>query len=306
MRLTSRALRAIRSSGLAFDSLWLLRRVAEEGPRRERLLRYLRLRFTPDTLQRVRALSLPVEERGRLFTAATSFLTVGGICKTTGMGRTRLVDEAIRRRAENFEAIRLLDVGVSDGSASLALLMALPNLREAVLVDRHPQLYARGPAIMRTFLDGEQRLLGIKLLGLYLSLPGRRRIDPSRFERVSTVNPIAAEQYGIREILPFDARRDVLTPPATIVKCANLLNLGYFPGLELRAGVANLGRSVADGGFLCISQNHPQYPDGEAYVVLRRKREILELDEERGGHAALDALAPLPIELTGGHDERGA
>jgi len=220
------------------------------------------------------------------------------------MGRTRLVDEAIRLRAAAFDGVRLLDVGVSDGSASLDLLQTLPNLREAVLVDRHAQLYARGPKTVRTFLDGDHQLLGIKLFGLYVNLSLRRKVNPAGFERVSTVNPIALERYGIREILPFDACRDVLRPPATIVKCANLLNRGYFPGASLRAAAANLGRSVAEGGLLCISQNNPRYPDGEAYIVLRRRGEILELDEERGGHDALDSLAPLPISIASTPDER--
>ena len=289
--------RILRMSGPAPDRAWAVRLASADGWRRILALRVLHLRFSPDVLLHIRALRVPADEKARLFSQAISHLVVGGTCKTTWEDRTRLADDAIVRHAAAFGQVRLLDVGTSDGTASLALIDRLPNLIDVILADRHGLLYARGPALLRRFLDGERKPLGIKIAGIYLHLPRETAADPSGFAAIATVNPLVAERIGDVEFVPFDARRDALRPPATVIKCANLLNREYFAAAELRSAAANLGVSLVDGGLLCISQNHPKYPDGEAYLILKRHGSALALIEERGGHDAVAALQPLPIAL---------
>jgi hypothetical protein len=283
-----RVLDILRKSGPAPDSAFFLRLLRQDGTLKTSLLRFLRLRVSPDALQRVRRMPLPLEERAQLFRQAISLLNVNETYKTTGSDRTRFADEAILKLTAGRDSLRLLDIGVSDGSASLALLSALPNLREAVLTDLHPVLYGRGPRLFRVFLDGQQRLLGIKLLGLYLNLSFATPLGIQGFETIDTLNPLLAERHGIAAIHPFDALHDQLAEPVEIVKCANILNRAYFSTQQILGAADNLARSLVEGGVLVISHNNGKYAAGEAYLVLEKCGGGLRLLEEQGGHESLD------------------
>lgn len=293
----------LRKSGPAPDSAFFLRLLEREGALRTFLLRWLRLRVSPDALPRLRALPAPLDERARLFRQAVSLLNVNETYKTTGSDRTRLADETILglmaapdSGLAEAKPLRLLDIGVSDGSASVALLSRLPQGAEAILTDLHPVLYARGPALCRVYLDGRQRLLGLKLLGLYLNLSLAARRDSTGYEAIDTLNPLLRERLGLTELRPFDASRDVLQPPAQVIKCANVLNLGYFSGAGIRAAAANLGRSLVEGGFLVVSQNNARYRDGEAVFVLRKSGQGLLLAGQANDHAALPLFDGRPVQ----------
>lgn len=284
----------LRKSGPAPDSAFLLRLLECEGPLRTLLLRWLRLRVSPDALPRMRALAAPLDERARLFRQAVSLLNVNETYKTTGSDRTRLADETILGLIADPDTglaeakpLRLLDIGVSDGSASVALLSRLPEGTEVILTDLHPVLYAHGPGLCRVYLDGRRRLLGVKLLGLYLNLSLDARRDATGCEAIDTLNPLLRERLGVGELRPFDAMNDILATPAHVIKCANVLNLGYFDAADIRAAAANLGRSLVEGGFLVVSQNNACYRDGEAVFVLRKSGQRLLLAGQINKHAAL-------------------
>lgn len=288
----------LRTSGPAPDSPFFLRLLEREGPLKTSLLRFLRLRVSPDALPRMRALPAPLDERARLFRQAVSLLNVNETYKTTGSDRTRLADETIlglmadpATGLAKAAPLRLLDIGVSDGSASVALLSRLPQDSEVILADLHPLLYARGPALCRVFLDGQRRLLGVKLLGLYLNLSLNARRNPAGFETIDTLNPLLRERLGVAELRSFDAMRDVLGEPAHFIKCANVLNLGYFSGAAILAAAANLGRSLVEGGFLVLSQNNACYRDGEACIVPRKSGQSLLLAGQTNNHPALSLFA---------------
>ncbi len=284
----------LRKSGPAPDCAFILRLLEREGPLRTLLLRWLRLRVSPDALPRMRTLAAPLDERARLFRQAVSLLNVNETYKTTGSDRTRLADETILGLIADPDTglaeakpLRLLDIGVSDGSASVALLSRLPEGTEVILTDLHPVLYARGPGLCRVFLDGQRRLLGVKVLGLYLNLSLDARRDATGYEAIDTLNPLLRERLGVAELRPFDAMSDVLGAPAHVIKCANVLNLGYFSGAAILAATANLARSLVEGGFLVLSQNNASYRDGEACIVLRKSGQRLLLAGQTNGHAAL-------------------
>ena len=279
---------ALKESGLCLDRPWLLRRVLAGGLLRTVLMRFLRLKFSPLILDRVRALPLPLAERSELFTQAISLINARETYKTTGLGRTRLVDAAVLRRAGEFRPLRLLEVGVSDGVSCLELLAALPPGTETVLTDRHPEFARRGfgPAIL--FLDGCGRVLGLKLLCLYFNLPLAARLEPSRGQAIQTANPRLTEASPPLSISRFDVCRDVAPEPFQLIKCANVFNRKYFDDDAIRSAVANVSRSLADGGYLFISQNNERYAGGESYFVLHKRDGRLAVVEERNKHEALE------------------
>ncbi len=282
---------ALKESGLCLDRPWLLRRIVGGGALATAALRFLRLKFSPLILDRVRELQLPLEQRAELFTQAISLINARETYKTTGRGRTRLVDAAILRHAEGIRPLRLMEVGVSDGVSCLELLDALPPHAEAVLTDRHPAFTLRGGGPLCLLLDGCGRVLGLKLFCLYLNLPLALRLDPRRGRMIQTANPLLAEGTPARAVAPFDVCRDAAAEPFQIIKCANVFNRKYFADGTIRAAVANLGRSLAEGGLLFVSQNNARYPGGEAYFALQKRGGDLALVEERNGHEALELFA---------------
>ncbi len=284
---TRRLLDILRKSGPAPCSVRLLSWVCQGGWAVRFTLRFLRLRFSPDLLDHVRALPLPLVERSRRFSQAISQVNVNETYKTTGLERTRLADAAILRLAHRFNSVRLLDVGVSDGSASVHLLRALPNLQEALLTDLHPVLYRRGPAWLQLFLDGQSRVLGIKLLGLYVNLSLDKRLAIGPFKTIETINPLLREEFGITAIRPFDAMQDRLPVPVQIIKCANILNRAYFPREQVLDATSNLALSLVEGGVLVISHNNAVYHEGEAYLALEKRDGRLKFLEGQGGHESL-------------------
>ncbi len=282
-----RLMQAARGSGPCVDSPALLRLLAASGWVRTLALNVLRFKFTPEVLERVRALPAPLEERARLFTQGVSLLSTGGSFKTTGADRTRLGDAVVLRLAARYPSPQVMEVGASDGSASLRLLAALPPQARLILTDRHPVFLRRGFGPASLTLDSDGRLLGLKLFCLYLRLPFNLRRSATGCQRIDTLNPLLSEGHGLRAILPFDAFSDRLPEPVHIIKCANLFNRAYFSDQAIRAAVANLGRSLAEGGHLVISQNNACYAGGEAYFVLERRGPEMLLVEEQGGHRAL-------------------
>lgn len=285
--LAKRVLNVLRKSGPAPCSVPILRWVCRGGWAVRFALRFMRLRFSPDILEHLRTLPLPLAERATLFSQAISQINVNETYKTTGLERTRLADTAILRLATRFDAVRLLDVGVSDGSASVHLLRALPNLKETLLTDLHPVLYRRGSAWLQLFLDGQCRILGIKFIGLYLNLSLDRKLDPGPFDAIETANPLLRENLGISTIRSFNAFTDRLPESAQVIKCANILNRAYFSDADLRAAVGNLSRSLAPGGVLVISHNNGKYAEGEAFLALQRQGDTLVLVDEKNAHESL-------------------
>lgn len=279
---------ALKESGLCIDQVWVLRLVLGGGMLAKAALRFLRLRFSPLLLDSVRALPLPLAERAELFTLAISRINARETYKTTGRGRTRLVDAAVLRRADDFRELRVLEVGVSDGVSSLDLVAALPAGTEVVLSDRHPNFTARGVWPVRVILDGSGRILGLKLFCLYLNLPLALSMDPGKGRRIDTANPLLSEANPPRPIARFDVLSDAFPRPFRIIKCANVFNRKYFADGTIRAAVANLSRSLDEDGYLFVSQNNDRYAERESYFALQKRGGCMRLVEERNGHEALE------------------
>ena len=278
----------LRESGLCIDRVRLLDAIRKRRWRKVLAFRFLRLRFSPAILEDARRIECSSEERGRFFSLAISYLNVGSTYKTTCGLRTKLADEAVLDIAKGYESPRLLEVGVSDGSSAQALLEKGDEFGDIVLTDRHNRFFEKKIPFGSIFLDGDQRLLGVKFFCVYMNLSPGPLKSGDGYEAIETVNPILDDLHGVGDIESFDIFNDRLPEKVQIIKCSNVLNLSYFSSDEIRKAVANLSTSLEDDGRIVVSQNNAGYADGEAVFVLRKLNGRLELEWEQNSHQAID------------------
>ncbi len=264
-------------SGFAPDWVWLAAAACRSERLRRFVVRWLRMRFSPDILLRIPRSDMGSEERARAFSFVQEFLSGGDTYKETGFQRTELADAEVVALCENLASPVVMEVGASDGSSSVALLEALGDHASVHLTDRHPFYFRRGMPGLRLFLDTDGCLMSMKILGcLYLFVgPGRRFRE--RGLCISTENPLLKEIGARLDHEPFDITRDVRHSPVDVVKCANLLHLEYFSPAGVSAALSNLGRSLREDGHLVVSQNNAKYEGGEAVSVFQRRSNRLVL-----------------------------
>ncbi|PIU20070.1 MAG: hypothetical protein COT18_04150, partial [Elusimicrobia bacterium CG08_land_8_20_14_0_20_59_10] len=284
-------------SGPCLDRLWLLRfyLAAVESPLLKWPLILLRLKFSPDILEKIRASGLPPEEKGRLFSRAMTLFRSGCAYKTTAAGRSPLTDSAVLEKVKPGNL--LVETGVSDGISAAGLLASVKDA-ELVLSDRQTgfRCLDRGPA--RFFYNNENGALSLKLPGFYLCAGIAAGPVPENAGTIKALNPLLEAGFPKAEIIPFDIFTGSLPRRADIIKCANVLsNVGFTPA-QMRDAVANLAKNLAPGGWLFISQNNTRYKDGEALVALQEAGGRLALRREVNGHEILEHFkAPLFAEL---------
>lgn len=198
-------------------------------------------------------------------------LKVGTTYKTTDYDRfpqtTRLLAEL------PFEPPPVvLDVGASDGSAALAVMKKLRFTRYYV-TDRHikahvypthkgmflsdmdarPWLYVNRCFVIHNDLDGAEWPYNAIAARVFKTFDASKRRD----ERdIYMINPDLAAKRGdrirIEQYSIFDAWEH---EKADLVIAANLLNRGYFPDDDLRAGLRNLRNAMHDGAVLAVIEN---------------------------------------------------
>lgn len=276
-------------SGPCLDSLALLRLhlyALDNGLLRP-LAIALRIKFTPDILEKICAAPLALEEKSALFSRALTLFRSGPSYKTTAAGRTRLTDLAILGKLR--EGAVILETGVSDGISAAGLLENARGAR-VILSDSQDCFRYRELGPLRLFYDKEDRCLSLKLPLFYLCTGLEAGKPPENARRIPLANPLLREKFGISEIVPFDIFSGILPRKADVIKCSNVLNGVYFPPEEAKRAIANLSRSLAKGGWLFISQNHEKYAAGEAYVALQEAEGGLALREEANGHELLPHL----------------
>ncbi len=284
----------ILNSGLTANRMSLARLLA----RFPSLARLLRLRLSPELLSLLNLLG-PTPENGLLYASAATWMRTGRVMKTVGLDRNALADSCVIRLARSRAAVRLCDIGVSDGSASLRLLEAFPGGRIR-LFDKYTFFQVRprpfGSEIYTA--DGERiyRRLGPVLLYTYDTFPARSAGRPLR--RLPVKNPLLS-RFAV-EIEDFDFFRDEFDGRFDVIKCCNCLNLEFYPGEKLASGIRRLARGLEEGGHLVVGQNHAAYPEGEAYFVLRRSGEGTVLVEERNRHRLLGWLRAHDPGILGG------
>jgi glycosyltransferase involved in cell wall biosynthesis len=273
-----------RESGLCIDNVRLLDWIIGRPWAHIVAFRFLRFRFSPAILNDALSRRGDSVERERLFSLGMSHINVGATYKTTARGRTVRADATLLELAGEFDTPRLLEVGVSDGSSSLSLLAQEDVFSEVVLSDRFSHFYLKRFLGCGVYVNADGTLLGVKFLCFYLNLAALCRVRIAEFTCIETANPVLDRLYSINSIQQFDILEDQLIEKVHLIKCANILNMSYFPRWRIRLAVENLVRSLEEGGYLIISQNNEMYKDGEAYFVLRKQRAGLDVVRSMSEH----------------------
>ncbi|MCX5793629.1 MAG: hypothetical protein NTY45_15635 [Elusimicrobia bacterium] len=277
-------------SGPCVDALPLLDFYlsALESPVLKWPLILLRLKFTPDILEKIRASGLPAQEKGRLFSRAMTLFRSGGAYKTTAVNRSPLTDRAVMEKVRPGDL--LLETGVSDG-ISAANLLAGAKDAEIILSDRQSCFRYRDRGFARFFYNNENGALAVKLPGFYLCAGIPAGPIPEDAGVIRILNPLLEERFKAAELIAFDIFSGSLPRKANIIKCANVLSNIGFSVPRMRDAIANLGNNLAEGGWLFIAQNNAKYRDGEAFFALRKTNGTLVLELEVNGHELLPHLS---------------
>ena len=271
-------------SGLCFDRVRLLDWLLTHTLLRTFAFRFLRLRFSPAILKDALRHEVDTDEAGRLFSLGISYINVGDTYKTTRSDRTFLTDNRLLSLAKTLNAPSLLEVGVSDGTSSLALLGKGNHFSRVLLTDKFSHFFERKFPFGSLYYDSESRLLGIKFLCFYINVALSKQHDTSGLSRIETVNPLVVKFYGVGAIGYFDVFKAPLDEPVQLIKCSNVLNMSYFSKKHIIHGLFNLSRSLTENGYLIVSHNNEKYSQGEALLVLVKKSSTLQVIENINSH----------------------
>lgn len=281
-------LKVLLRSGPCWDSpAWLRLYLAGlSNPVTRFLLLALRFRFSPAVLENIRNSGLPELEKAALFSGAMNLFRAGTAFKTTAASRSPLTDGALLSLARPGALIA--ETGVSDGISALGLLEKAGGA-EVLLTDLQAAFpYSRRPLCTAWYgTDGE--FLSLKF-PLFLFCTGVKAAPPAGAHEVSLLNPLVQAQHPAVRLAAFDIFTGSLPRKADLIKCANVLNLQYFPFERIKGAIDNLAANLKEGGTLFICQNNAKYRDGEAYVALRKRAGTLAVVEERNGHELLPLL----------------
>lgn len=297
MRLKLPTAAAMRRAAFAPDSLpWLRLLVA-----RPALKSALSIAVTPWILEVVREAELSPDSQQRLFSLAMRFFRAGHAWKMTCLDRSPRLDQRLLSMVSERGSGAVLDVGTSDGSSSWTLHQRLGA--RLILTDKDPHYsYIRHHALSMDIGDCRGRPIVRKLGPLAFrpqpSAPrtserGRARVRSASRRGVhhqGTISCLNPRFSASTKLLPFDCFLGVWPHDVAAIKCANLLHYEKLPQSVFLRGIENLGRSIMEGGFLFVGQNHPRYAAGEAYVILQRTESGLRYFDEENGHVGLRCL----------------
>jgi len=202
-----------------------------------------------------------------------------------------MADAEVVALCEGLDRPTVMEVGCGDGSAAVDLIAELAGRGAVILTDRFPSYAQQGPPGLRLFRDADGHLASIKLMGLLYLYVGRRSGVGGGRVRIPTDNP-RLRALGVEiEPDPFDVALDARVPPVDVIKSANLLHRAYFTPAQIGRILANLARSLKEGGYLVLSHNNAKYPQGEAVAVFQKVDGALWLRTNRFDPDVLSALA---------------
>ncbi len=271
------------ADSVAFLKLYL---TALERPVSRALVLALRIKFSPDIFEAIRASRLHPEEKAALFSKAMNLFKSGNAYKTTGPGRSPLTDSAILAQAGPGSLI--VETGVSDGVSAMDLLEKAKGC-EVMLTDSQDCFLYRDFCCGRVFYSRDDGAVSLKLPFFYFSTGSSAEELPPDARRISLLNPAVEEKFRA-ELAAFDIFSGTLVRKADIIKCANVLNTVYFSPSEIKRALANLSENLRDDGRIFICQNNKRYKDNEAYFILRKQNGRLALEGEVNGHELLSLL----------------
>ncbi len=245
-----------------------------------------------------------------------------------------LIIDCWQRSGLPTQNVRVLDAAVSDGSTSLALIVAVSALsagrfaftatdldgrylricdeaapQRRVIVSEAGQVVQ---IIVPPFLFTHRESRHLFPLNRLLR-PAAQRFADRLLKRWRNRDPgiqtreILLFAPEFRQMLESDPciefrSWDILEPwqadKATCVRAMNVLNPGYFDAHQMRRAVCNLLDVVADGGILAVGSNDDAGTDVDGIVCRRRGARLEVLASTGRGFRAPDAIAPLIVQAS--------
>lgn len=227
-------------------------------------------RFLPTANDITRIVLQPVSPTD--FSKGVCALKFGETFKTTQPARYPLMVEALAKHNRHVSPV-ILDVGASDGSASLATMQQVPFKRYYV-TDRNLLVYWTKRDSRYFFYDSAKQciLAASKWLVYYcdtqrahwpLAILAARTIraapifDPVNFSELALVNP-AILQCDKRVIVQqHDLFEHWSGEKPDIIIAANILNRVYFSSDTLQRAIDSLLLALQGNGLLAIVDNRP-------------------------------------------------
>jgi hypothetical protein len=247
------------------------------------------------------------------FTDAVSTLRFGRTYKTTRESRfPRTIGYLASRRYAAPPV--MLDVGASDGVTSLDVMNALRHARYYV-TDAHVNVFSCARGNRRYFYaaNGECILVTDSAWIVYPDV--QHAVPPfgaiarrwfvrapkleSGAERITLINPrlramgadtVRVEQYNVLDRWPGEN--------ADIVIAANILNRGYFSGVDLDRAIDNLVAALSSGGRLVLIDNRATaggFDESEQATVFRSCDGALEIEHRIGTGSEVEDLVPRQV-----------
>jgi hypothetical protein len=258
-----------------------------ESERALTLLRRLRLYHPP--LSRLADLSQGSDEslqvRSAEFSSLLNDVLVNGVWKRTGQGRLVGLDQWIvphlRRSSDGLLA--MLEVGGSDGTTTVDTLdylaAKLGVVTRATILEMQFRLrrFRRGPVEYYLTNDGHPLIIQCGRLGALFEETKAREgllVNPLIRLAVRVLRRSRLERYMTqREDLLFESplvrndpriewvERDLFELSSTLahsfdlIRCCNVLNLGYFAEERIREGLQTLSGYLKTGGLLLVGRS---------------------------------------------------
>ena len=257
-----------------------------------------------------------LRELSSRFSDVLFFVRIGRVWKRTGSQRLRLSEDTLARHLWSIEsagdsALRILDLGASDGTTTVSMLERLQRRSSrpvsVTMSDLYLELHRYGDGWLREYRTPSGQTIFVKIGWLGMRLPpSRHRLAwitclpeklYSRFVggRTSLVRsgtvPLYSPLVSVTKEIPLQALDALEFDPELegrfhAIRASNILQFTYFAADELSRIAANLFRYLVQGGLLLISRNVGEHSrETEQGSLWRKNGHGFEHLEDFGGGA---------------------
>ncbi|MCK4889647.1 MAG: hypothetical protein KAS21_00190 [Candidatus Aminicenantes bacterium] len=242
---------------------------------------------------------------GKEFTKIVSAVRIGRAWRYTEQSRHSEADEIIQEVLTGDNKI-ILDVGASDGQASVELINKLKNrLKIYYLTDicfdvdimvKKNKFYFFYPDSKKCFMVISNRFTFYRDPGSFLN-PLKifsmfalcQKYDEKKTRRINLLNPdivkLSEDNNKIR-IIEWDLFDKWEEHSPDLIKVANVLNRAYFKKKDIKKGLNNFMRILKEGGFLLLHDNKHE----SKWSLFEKKNSVLYLRKNRNGGSEIEKL----------------
>lgn len=249
---------------------------------------FLPIKITSPLSGRLRDLSGGDAE---LFCKAISKVRIGRTFKTSAQGRLTLTLEYLKSLRTNWDTI--LDIGASDGSASLALIESLA-CNKYILADKNLVLQLAVNGNKSALYDNDGHLHMLEWNGflfytdpfkawksplerIVTSLPALI-VKPVNAKKIICINP-QVKTYPHVEAVEHDITKSWPGKKASLVIVANLLNKFHGNKSFMQSAFGSLCEAMEEGAILVIAEN----TDCERATFYTKKGGLIAIHRINGG-----------------------